>query len=354
MPPLPDPPATIEEVARDPWWLAHRYDPEQDAMHFLRLDRTQHGRATFLIDRDLPPDLPRLVLPRSESVRAASGAAGPVHFIFHSAYCCSTLLARAFDLPGTAWSLREPTILNDLVGWRRRGAAPAAVQDRLADALTLLERPFGRGEAVVVKPSNVVNALAPAIMALRPGARALLLHAPLPVFLRSIAKKGMWGALWVREYLVGARKDGLVELGFSPEQLFGQTDLQIAALGWLAQHALFARLTERFGPERVRTIDSERLLSRPAESLAALGRLFALPLTDAAVEGIVQGPVFSRHSKEDKSFDTGARQREHEAADQLRGEEVEKVSAWIAAVAAANGVPLALAAPLLPEGAPPP
>ena len=57
------------------------------------------------------------------------------------------MLARALDLPGVAMGLSEPVILNDVVGFRRRGAAPRDVA-RLADAATAAARPSvrrGRG-----------------------------------------------------------------------------------------------------------------------------------------------------------------------------------------------------------------
>ena len=216
----------------------------------------------------------------------------------------------------------------------------------LDDALALLARPFAPGEAVVVKPSNIVNGLAPAMLAMRPEARALLLHAPLKTYLGSIAKKGMWGRLWVRELLVKLLKAGLVELGFSNEQYLGLTDLQAGAVGWLAQHALFARLATAH-PTRVRTLDSETLVARPAEVMAALAELYALPLDAAAIERIVAGPAFTRHSKFGDEFGGEQRAAEHRAAAEVHAEEIEKVAAWAEAVARNAGAALSLPAPLL-------
>ena len=336
----------IALIAQDPTWLAHRYDPGHDAFHLLRLDREGHRGVTFLSDEHLPADLPKLVIRRSELVAAAPTPA-PIHFIFHSAYCCSTLLARAFDLPGIAMGLKEPMVLHDMVGWRWRGGDPARVGTVLDQSLRLLARPMGPGEAVVVKPSNIVNGLGDAMLRLRPTAGAVLLYAPLPGFLASIAKKGMWGRLWVRELFVGMTREGAAErLGFTAEQLLGQTDLQIAAAGWLAQQALFADLATRY-PARVRTLDGDTLLARPAEVLAALGQLFGLPLLQSEAEAIARGPAFTRHSKSGDRFDAADRAVEQVDATALHADEIEKVTIWAEKVAEATRIPKRLPAPLL-------
>lgn len=334
----------IAMIARDAAWLPHRHDPEHDAIHFVRLDREGHRGRTFLTDAELG-DAPRLVLTRVASVAAAAATAGPLHFIFHSAYCCSTLVARAFDLEGVAMGLKEPQILNDMIGWRRRDAPTNRLAAALDGAATLLARPFGRGEAVVVKPSNVVNPLASVLLTLRPGARALLLHAPLEAYLGSITRKGMWGRLWVRELFAGLLADKVVDLGFAPERYIEQTDLQIAALGWLAQQRLFAGLAARY-PDRVATLDSERLVAEPATALTALARLFALPIDTACVDRIVAG-VFARHAKSGDAFDATDRRADQRDAAAVHGEEIAKVAAWAGAVADQAGVPLILPRPLL-------
>ncbi len=334
----------IATIARDATWLPHRYDPGHDAIHFARLDRAGHRARTFLTDAELG-DAPRLILPRAASGARAGDTAGPLHFLFHSAYCCSTLVARAFDLAGVAMGLKEPQILNDMIGWRRRGAPPDRLAEAMDDAATLLAQPFARGEAVVVKPSNVVNPLASVLLTLRPGARAVLFHAPLETYLGSIARKGMWGRLWVRELFAGLLADKVVDLGFAPERYIEQTDLQIAALGWLAQQRLFAGLAARY-PDRVATLDSERLVTEPAAALAAMMRLFALPVDAARVDRIV-ADVFARHAKSGEAFDAADRLADQRDAAAVHGEEIAKVITWAGAVAAQAGVPLVLPRPLL-------
>ena len=336
----------LAAIAADSNWLPNRYDEVQDLIHFVRLTREGHRAATFITDEYIPADAPRLVLRRSD-VAAAAGPPAPLHFIFHSAYCCSTVLARAVDIEGVSMGLKEPLILNDLVGWRRRGADPVQLGAMADVILALLARPFAPGETVVVKPSNVLNGIAPAILAARPQSRAILLHAPLPDFLRSIARKGLWGRRWVRELFIGQLRDGMVDLGLGDQHYLDLTDLQVAAAGWLAQHGVFARLVERFGPERVRTLDSTALMARPGEAMARLSDLFGFGLDEQAIGQVLTGPAFTSHSKSNAGFSAADRIAEQRDAALTHADEIDKVAVWAEAVAAAAGVPMELKAPLL-------
>lgn len=331
---------------RHPEWLPHRYDPQHDAIHFVGADRALRQRVPFLIDEYLPNAASPQVVRRADAL-AATPSGARLHFIFHSAYCCSTLLANVLDRAGTASTLKEPVILNDLVGWRQRGAPPAKVGEILDHALQLLAHPFEAGEAVVIKPSNVVNTLAPAMMSLRPEARAVLLYAPLDHFLASIAGKGLFGRRWVRDLLMKQLRDGIVDLGFSPDDHFLHTDLQVAAVGWLVQHKLFADMAARW-PDRVRTLDSEVLIARPQAALTAIGELFGLGLDADAVSQMVASDAFTRNAKDGARYSGADRSAARQSNATLHADEIEKVSAWTAAVAKSAGLDMGAPVPLLP------
>lgn len=316
-------------------WLAHRFNEQSDAIRFVRVSRTERATLPFLGETDLADRL-AVDVPRRSAV--AAGPPARLGFIFHSAYCCSTLLANALDIAGAASALKEPQILNDMVGWRHRGADPAAVGQLLDHSLALLARPFDPGEAVIVKPSNVVNGLASAMLSLRPDAPAILLYAPLRSFVTSIARKGMWGRLWVRELLSRQLVDGLVDLGFEPRDYLLHTDLQAAAVGWLAQQRLFAALMAKW-PDRIKTLNSETLVARPAEAVRAACDLFGLPVDDAAVARQV-AENFGRDAKSGAAFAAGQREAERQAGETVHAEEIDKVVIWAEAVAAGAGVSL--------------
>lgn len=327
-----------------PQWLAHRYDESTDQIRFVDYDRTTRDAVPFLIDQHLPAK-PFQAEPRT-AARQLAPATSPIHFVFHSGFCCSTLLAKCIDQPGLATSFSEPMILNDVVGWRKRGATPAAVGQLLDDSLAMLARPFAGDAAAIVKPSTVVNGLAKAILRLRPKSTAVLIHAPLRDFLISLAKKGLDGRLWARDLFLAMRREGLTQrLGFDDEAFFGQTDMQIAACAWLGQQALFADLAEAY-PDRVRTIDSDRFLDAPADAIRATARLFGLDLTDDQLDRALSGPM-TRNSKDGTAFGRAAREADYAAALAAHEDEITKVDSWAKAVAKTAGIALKLNQPLV-------
>ncbi len=235
--------------------------------------------------------------------------------------------------------LSEPVILNDVVGLRRRGARPAEVARSADLGLRLLARPFADHETVIVKPSNVINSLAELLLALAPEARAVFLYAPLETFLISVARKGLPCRLWVRELMAGYLPEGMIApLGMEPEDLFRQSDLQVAAVGWLAQHRLFGKLAQRLGPGRLRTLDSETLTSRPVSTIAAAAEHYSIALDAPSVARIAAGPAFTRHSKSGAAFTPNQRSAEYAAARSIHGEEIDLVCTWAMNIAEQAGI----------------
>jgi hypothetical protein len=74
--------------------------------------------------------------------------------------------------------------------------------------------------------------------------------------------------------------------------------------------------------------------------MARLAEHFHLPLASEALREIVAGPAFTRHSKFDGAFAAAEREAEHRTAEQLHGDEIDKVLHWAEVVARTAGVEL--------------
>ena len=331
--------ASAARIVADPEWLAHRYDERNDAFQYRHVTRARHAEVPFATADCIGTEVKPVVI-RREVAAALLGEQAPLHFIFHSAFCASTMLVRALDLPGSAMGISEPVMLNDMTGWRKRGADIRLHAMVMNDVLGQLSRPFGPGEVVVLKPSNVFNGLAMGALHVRPAARALLLYSPIEEFLLSVARKGMWCRLWARELLENLLQEGMVDLGFEPRDYLRQTDLQVAGIGWLAQHNLFHRMAKHYGPGRIATLDSETLTSDPAASAARVAAHFSLLDRNAA--DYADHPAILRNSKSGATFERGERQLDQARAREVYGDEIDKVAEWIRVVGERNGISLEL------------
>lgn len=336
--------APFSDPVNDPRWLPHRYDPSTDAFQFHHASRDTLSAATFLTDEYLPATADRRAIDRIETLRMKPKPAS-LHYIFHSAFCCSTMLARALDHRGVAVSLKEPVVLNDLIGWRRRGGPDSRVFATLDSALGLLSRPFSEGEAIVLKPSNVVAGLSSAMLNLRPDARAIVMYAPLRIYLGSIARKGLSGRLWVRELFAGLRMDGLIGMGLDPRADIQLTDLQVAAVGWLAQHELFKFLLLTLGPSRVRSLQSESFVQAPEITITKALSFFDLQI-DPQVTADIARSATAKHSKFSQDFSPDERLAVRIEGERLHADEIDKVTKWASLIARNIGLDLSLENPL--------
>lgn len=336
---------SIETIMASGEWLAHRYDPVQDCFHMVAVPREHRRKMPFLTDQYLGENVERRAVSRMNAILHTIPP-GSIHFIFHSAFCCSTLLVSAFDLPGIAMGLKEPVLLNDIVGWRHRGAAGSQVAKVLDDSLVMLARPFERSEAIIVKPSNIANPMIPALMALRPQSRAVFLHAPLSDYLASIARKGMEGRLWVRDLLSKLLREGMIDLGIAPAEYLGLTDIQVAAIGWLAQHMQFQKLATALNG-RVATLNSETFTARPSESLDRLARHFDLDQHADRISAVAASDLFNRNSKSGEMFTVADRTQAATTGRNIHAEEISKVEQWAKMIAKNRNIAMDLPNPLL-------
>ena len=316
-------------IVQDPEWLPHTFDPSGSQLMFVRVTREQHRSLPFLDDHRLDDRFSRTIVPTDAVADALSATdSGQVRFVFHTAFCCSTLLANALDASGMAVGLKEPAIFMNLLHRLQQGHDDSG-NGRLDLVLRLLGRRFAGAEVTVAKPACFATPLLPKIMKAVPDARAILLHSDLRTFLLAIAKRGIRGRSWGRRVYCNCLRHIPMKLGIEGAAALELTDLQVAGLGWLMRRHFIHRMAAQFGAGRMLELDAESFLHDPRSVLREASSFFGLFVDDHEITRIASGPVFGRHSKEGKPF--GALQRES-GLQELRGahgEEVEIVADWV-------------------------
>lgn len=326
--------AGAREVALDPRWLPHTFDAAGSSLTSVFVKREDHGELMFLSDEHFKDQFRKVTFPASEiAARVGEAKRAPIHFIFHTSFCCSTLMLRALDIPGRTFGLQEPDVLINLANRFIRSDDPSN-RERLRLVLRLLERPFEPGESMIVKPTNFANRLAMPVLEVNPESRAVLLYSDVRTLLRSILKRGMWGRIWGRRLFQSTSLWTSLNFGFTPEETFVLTDLQALGLGWLMQMHQFGELAGRMG-ERVTIVDSADFLADPARTLLRISRLFELGLDQSLIDDIANGPTFARHSKfSERGYGQAQRTADLSAAEAAHHDELEMVVKWVETVAA--------------------
>lgn len=236
--------------------------------------------ATFMDNRmALPPGPPRAR--PAQAIADAGFEAGRVAWLFHTSFCCSTLLARVLHAPPHQVSLKEPLVLRRLGDARFEGASIDAV---LEPATRLLARPWHPGGAVLVKPTHAALNVAADLVASRPGSKAVVLTSSLEDFILSHFKKEedtlrRIPLLAERAFRATTLHARLPRSAFEPPGV-----LAAAVLQWAAQREVCLDLVEAAGPETVRVLDASDLLSDLPGASVRVARWLGLPAPREVVE----------------------------------------------------------------------
>lgn len=270
--------------ARRPFWHPDRFDFAARQLRFVRMDRDAFRRSTFLDHRTVRPDDRSVTMELdvlAQMARTLNGHAATVHFIFHHAFCGSTLLTRCLDQVAACLPLREPFVLHQLA------TQPEGVVNAfLPITVGLLSRPFAAKQVSVIKPSDYLSARMLDLLAARAGAKAVFLHTDLPDFVAQILKLEDRRS-WIRTRLHPDFRRFAASLGVRTS---GLSDGEAAAAAWFAQRYNYFLNCERPGGTNLRSLDFRQLLRDPLGVIEELARWFAIPLSPedlAALPGIM-------------------------------------------------------------------
>jgi len=180
-------PVSLEKLLRHPTAFPVKLDLEAETVTIQELSREARVRAAFHDGRKpLGPSIKHVVeLKRLlSSYRDRLFVPQPVHYIFHNAFCGSTLLARYLDQLSQISVYKEPQALTHLAWYR--GMHPVD-GDRWRETAALMVRLISRtassDEIPVIKLHDGCNTLAGALLKLHPESRGVILYSDLPTFL---------------------------------------------------------------------------------------------------------------------------------------------------------------------------
>lgn len=313
------------DIESNPEWIPHALNMETRSVEFLRVPEERYSAPGFLFEYAPTDPADRRSLSFDQVIEMKVEVL-PLHFIFHTAFCRSTLLARALNIPGISLGMSEPGIIASLA------SGGAKVEPLIAPLLQLLSRKRPGINAVFVKPTNHANRLIPALLRAQPDARTVLMTNPVSPFLQSVRKRGLMGHRWGRRLYLEMQSYAGIDLGMSPEEQFSMTDLQAAGLAWLLNQNYFTRLAASPFKERIRTLDGDYFNENRGETIEAILRFSDAADATLPVDTLLSTSVFASHSK------LGGEIRDDDMDNTSMGE-IEKVAQWLGLIAEQIGIP---------------
>jgi len=343
---------SLEELATRAEYYLHALDLASGECEFLRLDKAASRHSTFMDHRlqagAQEPIRTSLDLIEKHIVSmSVSPDFRPINYIFHTAFCCSTLISRCLDIQGICYALREPAVFMQMANYKRVGN-PYLLdihkqQALLNTVLYLLAKSSGQGETTLIKPTNAANNLVVEVVQNKHTHGILLLYSSLEQFLVSIIKKGEEGRAFVRRLFNVIRMDSERSNSLTLDSLSQLTDLQIAAFVWYQQLDAYLRVLDRYPSANIRTLDCDVFLVDPLNTLTKLCELFDVKVKKQILEEIVTGPVLRKFSKNGvHDYDASLREIENARIIVQYRETITGIIAWSDRIRPEGPVPLPL------------
>lgn len=321
---------SIDEVVKNPYWLCIGFDPANAIVHFIKATPESLEQAIFL-EADKLSSSTRCTFALQEVIaaldqRTTSYTSG---LVIHTAFACSTLLARCLQSPGRLQVLRELPIFSGLArardlmlenGRSEQWPSLLAVIDRLS------MRPFFENSVTFNKPSNAFLAAVADFMAAAPMTRAVVIHTGLPDFLVSCLKKLRFGTAPWESMSRGLDPSGRYSNSWTPSA--DTTPLQWACAVWHLQMVLLTSLSRAPSAPRVKQLPAERFLAFPEMSTAS-ARDWLAPGLDGVVDAHHISQQMARHAKQpDAAFDPHQRLEEIALANRHFGHVLQDSISW--------------------------
>lgn len=305
-----------ETILQNPNYFLQSIDPSSKTLKFIKTTRDTLSTAAFIDGRsELTSDnniysvkIEDALRWQKESIRRPATD----RFIFHISFCGSTLLARACDIAGKAFTYKEPQVLIDLANFKNQKHPCLSNKDDWENLINLTLQQFRSGftpgEISLIKPSNWINSILPELFHSQKTSKAIFMTIAPREFLIAVLRGGRKRITYTCNFLMNMQTafpeySHLIEQAapLNSDPLLGAARLILTT--YYMQKTAFERATQNIPQERYNFLSYEDLLSRPEESLALTSKTLGMSLKPEDIKQSMN-TVLKLHSKnKDKKYD---------------------------------------------------
>ena len=250
--------------------------------------------ANFLDERTLPANSVDIEFQALDVGVESCVQQSAQRYIFHTAFCGSTLLCRALTNQPKVMVLKEPEVLLQIAR-RQIDEGSAAMRPFLSHAIQELSTPWVDDGVTIIKPTNSVNRLLEDIQSVRPG-KALLMYSNMEDFILSCCKKlpeAETRIRWMAQFLIHDSDLGK-KLGVDKNQPFNF--LEACILTWYAQMEYYSKAIAVSGGGQIAFLAMEDLLADSHGCVLAASDFLELNLSRRDLSEKIK-TTFTKNSK---------------------------------------------------------
>lgn len=220
----------------------------------------------------------------------------PTSYIFHSAFCGSTLMSQVLEAVFNCLSLREPELLSSILIYNR-SKAPEDEKSFWFDSLQrLLSRRFVPDQPVVVKANDYANPVMPALMDWEPEVPILFMYTPLNEFIAACLKADNRRE-WIKQRYDSVKPFLSKTFDHKNAPKINESDYgELAAVYWSYNLAMYLLIATNH-VNTVKSLDFNDMLARPIEAVKLCGSLFNLKENKGTDCESVTGELLGIYSK---------------------------------------------------------
>ncbi|RDH81014.1 MAG: hypothetical protein DIZ80_12890 [endosymbiont of Galathealinum brachiosum] len=313
----------------------HKFDLRNNQVSFLKMDRDSFKKSPFLDHRIQCASITSTSIDLTDSCIESLFSTNhhyTCNFIFHTAYCCSTLLSRAVDISNKTMVYREPVTLHQLAVMQRRKEEFPEQHINSWDkyfhfTLKMLSKTWSKNEISIIKPTDSCNNIIPQIMTVSENSKAILLYSKLKDFIASNLKSE-GRRKFLKNFVMRSTRDAKkysIFNSINPETL---DDAKSATFVWMVSIMLYLDAIDKSA--HCKTLDAEKLLDDPFNKLKLVSKHLRINLTDNEIEDILSSPSWNKHAKNtnDVTYSNADRQKEKINVLKQNANQVEEAIKW--------------------------
>ncbi len=305
---------SFDDLLRDPSFMLLSYDFNIGQAQFYKVDRKLPNDHCMNAQQFPRIDVPFKMLLNQPHLYDQP-TEKPVHFIWMTDFCASTLYAKSLNEVKGLYLYNETMVYADLAIEKRaidHGKSLISLSDwqkLLKIALRFQSRTFIKNDKALVKEWPISNYILPEILKVDDRSHGIFLYATLDEYLVQTLK--------VPERREQARNRVTLSftdinkmLPFKNLDFNELSDAQVIASHWMYLMFLHSENNLKDFP-RLKTLHNRQFLLETTQTIQRSAKLFGGSTNKASAKQIANGPVFKTHSKEsDKSFNI----KKHESA----------------------------------------